>query len=289
MTVFRGSPDYFERYYHADPWYCEGDSLGAWAGATLVSAVHLCRRPLHYRGDIVWCGGIANVATLEEHRGQGLSRRLLSLIIERMEKAGMGFSMLGTGRPGHYAALGWQAAPLPAPTVTFETPDGPTDSIPMEAAASITPEIQRIYQDGMPAPLRLDRPDAYFSGWVGWNLRHSSVELLTLPRRGYLAFSNPSESGAPAAVREWGAVDAETEAVLLAAAGRLARERGAAAMRLVAVPVGGMSRLEGLGAVARSRRGGTMFRNVSLPGSEYQEILRLYESGEARWWPADGF
>src|SRR3982751_5878395 len=88
---------YFERYFRDDPWYQEGDCVGAFEGERLVSAVHLCRRPLEWAGRTVWCGAIANVATHPDFRRLGLSRDLLRLTTQRMETEGMDFSMLFTG------------------------------------------------------------------------------------------------------------------------------------------------------------------------------------------------
>ena len=38
-----------------------------------------------------------------------------------------------------------------------------------------------------------------------------------------------------------------------------------------------------------TKGGGMMLRNVSLAASDFREVTRFYENGEAVWWEADGF
>ncbi|MGC8834987.1 MAG: GNAT family N-acetyltransferase, partial [Armatimonadota bacterium] len=64
---------YFENYYYHDPWYASDCSLATYVNGAMVSAVHICRRPVRVNGETVWMGGIANVVTLEQYRRRGFS------------------------------------------------------------------------------------------------------------------------------------------------------------------------------------------------------------------------
>ncbi|CAF4569527.1 unnamed protein product [Rotaria socialis] len=112
QAVFGPKGDgYFEGYFlpTASPNYREGDTLGAWsADNLLVSAVHIRRITLRSDNKTFLCGVVSNMATLAEFRNQGLSRRLLTLAIEKMEKEDFDLSILGTGRSNHYLSLGWE-------------------------------------------------------------------------------------------------------------------------------------------------------------------------------------
>jgi predicted N-acetyltransferase YhbS len=285
QTVFGAMPGYFERYYDADPGYRPGDTLGAWDGGRLVSAVHLCRRPAAWRGGALLCGGIANVATLPEFRRQGLSRRLLEQTIVKMEAEGFAYSLLGTGVHGHYAALGWEPARGLQAMLTPAPPPAP-DAVwtPVEAAAP----LEALYPFS-PRPLQFARDDRYFDGWAAWNWRRPGVSLLTRPGQGYAVLELAADAEY-ATLLEWRAADEASERALIGAAAAEALGRGRTSLGLTALPqYGGEALLRSLGGVQRHVDGGGMIRRVGLSPEEYAPVRAAYASGEAAWWPADGF
>jgi GNAT superfamily N-acetyltransferase len=302
-TVFgAGSRDYFVRYFTADPWYQPGDCLGAWLDDRLVSCVHICPRLLEWRGSLLRCGGIANVATLPEYRGRGLSRALLAQTLEVMWETGCGFSLLFTGRHRHYSALGWERVEASRPLLTLhETPGPPLLDIQPAIPDS---EIIRLYEHSPRPPLLLQRTappsvdglgKQYFAEWVGWRWQSSRAEMLVLPGRGYLVLKRPREPEAaeipPLEILEWRALDANTELALLRAAAAHAWDRGQTRVRFPHVPhLVGMEALADLGSASFSApEGHGMTRNIALPDAEYEEIKQLYASGSAPWFAADGF
>ncbi len=75
-------------------------------GEALCATVQIYVLPLQ-GGDV---GCVANVATLESHRGRGLSSDLLKAAIAWMDGRGVSLSYLFTGVPPHYAKQGWVQA-----------------------------------------------------------------------------------------------------------------------------------------------------------------------------------
>jgi predicted N-acetyltransferase YhbS len=285
--VFGVNRPYFERYFQVDPWYQPGDCLGAWDGESLVSAVHVCRRPLRYEGETLWCGSIANVATLSEYRARGLSRELLRQSVERMEAEGMDFSILFTGRFGHYAPLGWEHVPVPTALLTLSGDLPGHEQWP--AAGPGEAELDaccRLYESVNDRPLAQERPEPYFRGWVGWSWGQWKVEAL---RRGdgYLVLGRPGKPEEPARVVEL-CGGPKARAALLVEASERAWQRGAVRLATALPASGDTAEYAGLGAVKVTRGGPVMLRNVRLPEARYREIVRLYESGRAVWWASDG-
>jgi predicted N-acetyltransferase YhbS len=286
--AFTPGRSYFERYYRDDPWYQEGDSLGAFDGERLVSAVHVCRRPLEWAGRTLWCGAIANVATHPDYRRQGLSRDLLRLAIRRMEATGLDFSMLFTGQYGHYAALGWEQVVTPRASVTLADPAPIPSGLAVEAA--VYGPAAELYWKTPPRPLLLHRPEQYFRGWVEWEWRQRRSRLLWNDEAGYAVLGFPEGAGKGAELVEWFPMDGEAEVALLRGAAALARQEGRAMLRLAALPYyGGAALLQELGEAAVEQAPSMMLRNLRLAPEEYAELTRLYQSGDAACWPSDGF
>ncbi|MBV9851458.1 MAG: GNAT family N-acetyltransferase [Armatimonadetes bacterium] len=289
QAVFGAPPGYFERYYQADadPSYREGDTFGAWQGDQLVSAVHLCRRPVVWDGDELLCGGIANVATLPEFRRRGLSRRLLEMAIAKMEREGFHYSLLGTGVPGHYAALGWELTHAPRAKVNLKA-DFPTAEADWQRLGT-TDALPPLYA-ARPRPLQFVRAPSYFDGWVGWNWRGYPTYLSTRPGLGYLVLVVPEAENEIIFATEWRAIDAATERALLQAAAAEVLRRGRNQLGLEALPQHtGSDFLNSLGAVTTQQDKGSMARNLSLPDDRYRQLMQSYRTGEAVWWMADGF
>ena len=288
QEVFGAPSGYFERYYDgADVGYQEGDTLGVWDGAMLVSAVHLCRRPVVWAGGELLCGGIANVATLPDYRRQGLSRQLLARLIAKMEREEFRFSLLGTGTPGHYAALGWEMTHRPRASVKL-SPVEPDADVVWEGVGPVAP-LRGSYDAG-PRPLQFLRFPSYFEGWVGWEWRRRSAQVASRPGCGYLVLDASAGPDQAAAVLEWRAVDAETELFLLKTAASEAGRRGCPELALETLPQHlGLGHLDSLGEVVRHVESDGMIRNIGLPLDLYHQVRECYRSGQAAWWSGDGF
>ncbi|UJR07323.1 hypothetical protein I4U23_011610 [Adineta vaga] len=116
--IFNNHVDLEERYFlqNASPRYQEGDTLGAWYNDELVSTIHIRRFILQSSEDNkeYLCAGITNVATRMEYRRHGLSRHLLQIVVDKLEKSNeFDISILGTNKPNHYASFGWEQVPQP--------------------------------------------------------------------------------------------------------------------------------------------------------------------------------
>lgn len=287
QEVFHTPPGYFERYYDADPNYKPGDTLGIWDGDVLASVVHVCRRPAVWNTGSLLCGGIANVATREPYRRQGLSRQILALLITKMEEEGFHFSLLGTGTSGHYVPLGWKVARRPQVMLTPASDAAPRDLVwkPAGPSAPLGDAYART-----PRPLQFLRPPAYFENWVGWDWRRQNVQIGSTAEGDYLVLGRADAADQPLPILEWRASDADAELFLFQAAAAKARTEGHSSLWLVALPQHiAPEALSSLGTVARYAEGGDMIRNITLPADEYIRVARAYQSGEAAWWPGDGF
>lgn len=285
-TVFSVGRGYFARYFNGDPWHEPGDTLGAWLDGELVSTVHVCRRPLVWDGITLLCGGIANVATLPAYRRGGLSRRLLRMALKRMEDEQFSCSLLATGVPGHYKALGWERLPLPCPRITLLPPHGPPARFAMP---SVTDDHAALYASS-PRPLQMERPRPYFQNWAGKSWASSpDNRLCTLPGRGYLLAATPPPGGEPVRVLEWRARDAEAEADLFEGAANWAAETGHTQLQAFGGPQHGPAAWEVLGPVEPTINDDWMLRRIVMPEPTYRTMQSLYEQGTAAWWPADGF
>lgn len=289
-TVFNCPAGYFERYFDADPWYRLGDTLGAWTRGGLVSAVHVCRRPLHWEGTPLLCGGIANVATLPAHRRGGLSRQVLRAMIAHMGSAGFDFSVLETGIFDFYAKLGWEQILLPRWSIVLPNQQADPGSAlqsrkPVRdkiAPARASASQQAVYEQ-MPRPLQLQRTPEYTRGWAEWNWNTKSAVIHGPSRDGYVIHT-------PAEVLEWRADTAEREIKLLAGAIAFARSRGRARVDFSTLPqFADLAALESLGTIERAAGGALMIRNIRLTDSQWKQARQAYESGSAVWWPADDF
>lgn len=287
--VFAPGEGYFERYFAADPWYRAGDCLGAWDGGRLVSAVHVCRRPLEWDGETIWCGAIANVGTVPEYRCQGLSRQLLGMAIERMEGEGFDFSMLFTGRHGHYAALGWEV--VPTPNLTLHLSREGINVFGAEIHEMVRKDWVSLADLWLKSArrLRLQRTPAYAAGWCSWEWRTRGGRVFVLPERGYVVLSESKSDGETLSIEEMAADNAVTELRLVRHAAALARAIGRSKLRMPAPHQATLANLAGEGVVKTSISRHMMLRNVGLEGNRYRELTETYETGAANWWPSDDF
>jgi GNAT superfamily N-acetyltransferase len=289
-ACFGPGPGYFERYFGADPWHRPEDCLAIRRDGRLVSAAHVCRRPVEWAGRTLLAGAVANVATLPEHRRQGLSRVILAELIAHMEREGFAFSLLFTGAYGHYEALGWERTPTPRAAVALTAPPRPPEPplpvIPPGEAAWERPDL---YYAAVPRPLLTHRPPPYYRGWVGWNWNEWQADLLGDAERGFAVVQAPP-GGEVAHLREWHTLGAAAEGDLLAGAAAWARDRGCTRLEVAALPYhGGHAALAALGEVTPTSEPHLMLRNISLPAADYAEVRRLYSGGDAVWWPSEAF
>ena len=188
--VFSTPPSgFFERYFDPDasPHYQVGDTLGAWIGEQLVSAVHIRRLRLRSRDDTTdyLCGALANVATLEEFRRNGYSRILLCMAIKRMEDSeDFDLTTLGTNRPNHYARLGWEQLSIPAPICIEWIPATPVidQQYKWQSASETFSRHGQLLLDiysTKPRTYQYNRsPLSMFQHWVGWELDKSECSYL---------------------------------------------------------------------------------------------------------------
>eukprot|EP00003_Mantamonas_plastica_P012239 TRINITY_DN22192_c0_g1_i1.p1 TRINITY_DN22192_c0_g1~~TRINITY_DN22192_c0_g1_i1.p1 ORF type:complete len:453 (-),score=125.49 TRINITY_DN22192_c0_g1_i1:113-1471(-) len=112
--VFEKTPkEYFQRHVEKNPmnWICP--VFCAFDQDTLVSTVKVFNRAIFVQGDIVSMGGVAEVATKESYRGQGIATTLMEQTIAYMEGRGIFISMLGAapGAMALYKKLGYTNIP----------------------------------------------------------------------------------------------------------------------------------------------------------------------------------
>lgn len=167
--VFGVEPEYFRRYYHGDPFYRPGDTLGAWVDGTLAAAVHVVRRPVLWRGRTITMAGIANVATRPEYRSRGLSTALLTALWEKIEGDDFDFGQLGTGIPPFYERLGWESVPMGLFQVNMERAVPHATGVCEEVGASF--DLLPLYRRGA-RPLAIARTPDYMAQWVSCAKRH---------------------------------------------------------------------------------------------------------------------
>jgi predicted N-acetyltransferase YhbS len=135
-------------------------------------------------GDTLRAGGVANVATAPEARGQGLVRALLSRAVEQMERDGADVALLFTGTPDVYRSSGFETFDVPLLRGVPRTlGDAATHAVDDLAAESFRPHTlgdaptepgapPSGSADDAPLTVRTDRlPGAPWPAWsvaLGW-------------------------------------------------------------------------------------------------------------------------
>jgi N-acetylglutamate synthase-like GNAT family acetyltransferase len=169
-TVFPGAGrDYFRRYFYGDvewlPYYTQVAVLDG----KLVSSVHICKRVVACGDFQLTMGGIANVATLPEHRGQGYNTECLRRAVGIMEADAMDFSLLGTGINAFYERVGFATLhhdSLYGP-IRADFAPRPTPVVLRPATAADLPTVQAIYAEyNRQRPYTVQRTEAYWRDWV---------------------------------------------------------------------------------------------------------------------------
>ena len=303
-TVFTQRPGFFERYFKPEtaPYYQEGDTLGVWNDGKLVSVMHIRRLYLRSRDDNTeyLCAAIANVATLEEYRKHGYSRELLRMAIKKMEESGQfDISILGTGRPNHYAALGWEQISVPSPiTVQWCHFSSSADQhhwhLPDEILSSNSQLLLDIHSI-KPRTYQFNRsPAPMFQHWTEWiwNNDKSIVYSLGDGQQGYIVITkadNPDE----VCVSEWRAANVTIEKRLLKLAANEIRRRHPQMKMIRFHTVPQYITLEEFeqwaGDLTVAKNDHMMIRNIRLSDEILAKIKAAYSSGHATFWRGDHF
>lgn len=288
LDVFGVEPEYFTRYCAGDPWYRPGDTLGAWVDDTLVSTVHLCRRPMKWKGRVITMAGIANVATRPEYRGKCLAASLLKTLEEKLQADDCDYAMLGTGIPEFYERLGWERLAL----AQFQT----TLDRTVPKASGVCEEVGHMHSvlplyELSARPLLPVRTEEYMLGWVSYERNKLDSYTWVIPECGYIMVRLPGEIGRTAEVSEWSAVDSDTEELLFRQALAAAQTHGAANICFGAMPqfinpafIGSLA-----GIVTYDPEPGAMIKNIRLPDDDYTAIKAALNSGQAPCWVADHY
>ncbi|UJR36034.1 hypothetical protein I4U23_028771 [Adineta vaga] len=302
-AVFKTQPGYFERYFteEASPFYQQGDTLGAWFDEKLVSAVHIRRLYIRSRDDNTeyLCGAIANVATLEEHRRHGYSRELLRMAIEKMEQSKQfDISVLGTGRPKHYAVLGWEPISLPSPISVqwnhfSSSGDNHQHWCSINNLLSSNCQLLLDIHSTKPRTYQFNRsPVNMFEHWVGWNWRKENTIIYLLSEQSYVVITHP-DNVENIYVSEWRASNADMEKKLLKLAANEIHRRHPQIKTIRFHTVPQYMSLEELdqwaGVVTVSKNDHTMIRNIRLSQQILDKIKDAYLSGHATFWQGDYF
>lgn len=287
--------------FRSDPEHVAHTRVAAAPDGRLLAAVHYCQRQIRdASGAPRLVGGVANVASLPEVRGQGLARRLMELTIEAMRADGCRWSLLFTDVNGFYERLGWRTY-----TTRYRegwlAPPAPTDRYSVRAVAPeeldhLWADLEGIYNEfNAVRPLTTLRDRRYWREVLGPRLRQPSAQI-------YLA--EPAAGGAPCGyivthhhpdslvVSELGALNDHAAAApaLLAAARAAAHERGAKVGRvylphepLIDTAVAGH-----FSTMSEGRYEMLMGRPLAADCDD-TEIAAIFGAPGAIAWPADDF
>lgn len=158
----------------------------------VVGSVRVFHRKIYLGGEAVSMGGIGEVCTREEHRGEGIARRLLAMAVEYMRSQGITVSSLHAGPAvaGLYESLGYRDVPVslssrswesllelcerldpgPAPgNPVFETLYGggaPPRRLPWEQMAVLHAAYTRHYNGCVARGTKGEQAEAYWRQWA---------------------------------------------------------------------------------------------------------------------------
>lgn len=164
-----GSLAYFSRYFYGDVEWLPYYTQVAEVGGRIVSAVHICRRVVACGDMQLTMGGIANVATAKEFRGEGFSTACVRRAIAVMEGDAMDFSLLFTGINPFYAREGFVDWPRERQrgTIRADFVPRPTALHVRPATSADLPTIQALYANyNRTRPIAVQRTPAYWRDWI---------------------------------------------------------------------------------------------------------------------------
>ncbi|UJR12015.1 hypothetical protein I4U23_016193 [Adineta vaga] len=304
-SVFESISGCFQRDFssEASPNYQNGDALGAWHNDKLVSTVFIRRLILRSNEDNLeyLCGGICDVATIPEYRRQGLSRRLLTMAIDKMEKSNaFDLSMLGTGIHNHYTTLGWEQMHQPHPVIIdwkniIAIPTDVTWHSASDILSKNSESLLKIHSN-KPRIYQIDRsPITIFQQWVTWEWQNAEAIICVEEfegEQGYIVISKP-DNETDVCVLEWRAPSLNLEKKLLSlAATEIRRRHGQTVpIRLHTLPqymtIDQLTEWAGL--VKTEINSDIMLRNIRLPDNIYNKIKEAFSDGRATHWTGDFF
>ncbi len=166
-----GSRAYFQRYFYGDIDWLPHYTQVAEIDGRIVSAVHICRRVVACGDLTLTVGGIANVATAREFRGEGYSTACLRRAIAVMEADALDFSLLFTGINPFYAREGFVDWPRERLRGAIRTDFAPRATVLQVRPATNAdiPAIQRLYAAyNRTRPIAVQRSPAYWRDWIGF-------------------------------------------------------------------------------------------------------------------------
>ncbi|CAF1125671.1 unnamed protein product [Adineta steineri] len=303
--IFKTNPDMEKSYFSLDasPNYEKGDTLGAWYNDKLISTLHIRRLTLfsNENNKKYLCGGITNVATREEYRNHGLSRHLLQMAIEKMEKSNQfDLSMLGTGRPNHYSVFGWEQVPQPIKIIiewkTISLLNIDVVWRPISDLSSKDYELLHKIHSNNPRIYQIVRtPFTLFQHWVKMRWESNSAIVCLYKHeeeQGYVVIGK-SDNEADICVLEWQAPNRNLEQKLLSLAAAEIRQRYGSekVISLFALPkymtIEELSEWSGPLQIGINQE--IMMRNIRLPKEIYEEIKINYSNGSTVFWSGDYF
>lgn len=159
---------YFSKYFYGDVEWLPYYTIVAKEDGKLVSAVHICKRTVPCGDYRLTMGGIANVATLPDHRGKGYNTQCLQKAVEVMEADAMDFSLLFTGINGYYARLGYETLPgtLYSGKIRADFAPSPSPYTVRPTNLEDVPAVFALYEQyNAQRPLSVQRTPAYWRDW----------------------------------------------------------------------------------------------------------------------------
>ncbi|RKY81686.1 hypothetical protein DRQ07_03405 [candidate division KSB1 bacterium] len=102
---------YFEKRIKNDPYLIPADIRIAEIKGEISSSITVYRRKMWWKGEVIDFGGIGNVATLPDKRGQGLSSQLMNDSVKYMKELSLPISILFTGINKFYEKFNYFVIP----------------------------------------------------------------------------------------------------------------------------------------------------------------------------------